>query len=317
MTDAHSKFDLMFRPRGDFLEFPFLTRVKMARRGIYALTPVTAQSQPDLYSLVQNVSAQANIHVPKIYIWHSSKPGANASSIMGKQPIMAFSDTVLGLLTPDELSAVTAHELGHLQNAGRAALSDILAAFGGAAAAATVTYPMGMLAQRQKQNLPAGADSPVSSKLLSVSRLALIYVGARIGMAFASRNEERSADRFGASLMGGDGTALMSALQKMQAYSALFSPSPGKQKLLKPYHRLTQSHPGARDRSEALGVTSQDIQNYQAMQAGASPLLANTEHMPLNVASEAAETANPADSTKWQRRVAQTASYATTFRSAR
>lgn len=315
MADAHTRFDLVFRPRGDFREFPFLTRVKMARRGIYALTPVTEQSQPDLFNLVHGVSAQANIEAPKIYIWHSTKPGANASSIMGKQPIMAFSDTLPGLLTPEELTAVTAHELGHLQNAGRAAVSDILAMIGGAAVATVATYPMRMLGQHQKRNLPPDASSPLSGKILALGRFALIMVGARMGVAFASRNEEHSADRFATSITG-SGTALMSALQKMQAYSAMFVQP--KQTLLKPYRRLTQSHPSARARSEALGVTSEDIRNYQAMQGGA-PLLANTELMPAKP-EPAMEPSRPdflPGDAKWQRRLAETTGQVTTFRGMR
>lgn len=310
MTDAHTKFDLIFRPRGDFLEFPFLTRVKMARREIYALTPVTEQTQPGLYALVQNVSARANIHVPKVYVWHSKKPGANASSVMGKQPIMAFSETLPGLLTPEELAAVTAHELGHLQNTNRAALSDLLAMLGGAAVAAIATYPMRMLSQHQKQNLPSGSPSPLSSKLLTVGRFALMMVGARMGLGFSSRSEEHSADRFASGISGGNGTALMSALQKMQAYSAQFAPS--KKPLLTPYHRLTKSHPGARDRSEALGVTQQDIQNYQAMQ-GIAPA-APTSPTPAPAMAEMAASGPP---TQWRDRIAAVASQATSFRGLR
>ena len=82
----------------------------------YQAQPVSRQQVPELYQMVENLSRQANIPTPQLYIVPT--PAANAFAT-GRDPehaAVAVTEGILNLLPADELEAVIAHELTHVRN---------------------------------------------------------------------------------------------------------------------------------------------------------------------------------------------------------
>ncbi len=91
----------------------FSDRIALAA---YQAQPVSRQQAPELYQMVENLSRQANIHTPQLYIVPT--PAANAFAT-GRDPehaAVAVTEGILNLLPADELEAVIAHELTHVRN---------------------------------------------------------------------------------------------------------------------------------------------------------------------------------------------------------
>jgi Zn-dependent protease with chaperone function len=57
---------------------------------------------------------------PDLYVRQSPTPNAYTLAINGKRPFIVVHTSLIELLTPAELQAVLAHELGHLKYVGRA-----------------------------------------------------------------------------------------------------------------------------------------------------------------------------------------------------
>ncbi len=88
----------------------FSDRIALAA---YQAQPVSRQQAPELYQMVENLSRQANIPTPQLYIVPT--PAANAFAT-GRDPehaAVAVTEGILNLLPADELEAVIAHELTH------------------------------------------------------------------------------------------------------------------------------------------------------------------------------------------------------------
>ena len=91
----------------------FSDRIALAA---YQAQPVSRQQAPGLYQMVENLSRQANIPTPQLYIVPT--PAANAFAT-GRDPehaAVAVTEGILNLLPADELEAVIAHELTHVRN---------------------------------------------------------------------------------------------------------------------------------------------------------------------------------------------------------
>jgi heat shock protein HtpX len=91
----------------------FSDRIALAA---YQAQPVSRQQAPELYQMVENLSRQANIPTPQLYIVPT--PAANAFAT-GRDPehaAVAVTEGILNLLPGDELEAVIAHELTHVRN---------------------------------------------------------------------------------------------------------------------------------------------------------------------------------------------------------
>ena len=91
----------------------FSDRIALAA---YQAQPVSRQQAPELYQMVENLSRQANIPTPQLYIVPT--PAANAFAT-GRDPehaAVAVTEGILNLLPADELEAVIAHELTHVRN---------------------------------------------------------------------------------------------------------------------------------------------------------------------------------------------------------
>jgi Zn-dependent protease with chaperone function len=70
---------------------------------------------PDLYKLLLEACKILDIEPPQLYIKQHPAPNAYTFAMRGKQPFVVLHTSLIDMLTPEEIQAVIAHELGHLK----------------------------------------------------------------------------------------------------------------------------------------------------------------------------------------------------------
>lgn len=70
---------------------------------------------PDLHELLLSACEILDLEPPQLYIQQNPIPNAYTLAIRGKKPFIVIHTSLLEILTPDEIKAVIAHELGHLK----------------------------------------------------------------------------------------------------------------------------------------------------------------------------------------------------------
>lgn len=77
---------------------------------------VTKNEQPELFSLVSDLTMRANIPMPKVCIADIAVPNAFAFGRWKSDGRVCVTKGIMSLLTASELKAVLAHEISHLKN---------------------------------------------------------------------------------------------------------------------------------------------------------------------------------------------------------
>jgi heat shock protein HtpX len=172
---------------------------------------VDEATAPELHAIVSELSSQAGLPKPRVYVSPSPQPNAFAT---GRNPANSAVAVTEGLLTNcprNELRGVLAHEMAHIRN------RDILI---GSIAAAIATAISLLANMAMFAGLFGGAsddeDGPGAGSMLLVALIAPIAAGL-LQMA-VSRSREFEADRYGAQLSG-DPLALAAALRRLEAMS--------------------------------------------------------------------------------------------------
>ena len=70
---------------------------------------------PDLHRLLLEACQTLDIEPPQLYLRQHPAPNAYTFAMRGKQPFVVLHTALVDLLTPAEIQAVIAHELGHLK----------------------------------------------------------------------------------------------------------------------------------------------------------------------------------------------------------
>jgi len=77
---------------------------------------VNTESHPELVAMVAKLAHQAGMPIPKVYIIPDFTPNAFATGRSPSNSAVAFTQGILNLLSPAELSGVAAHELAHIKH---------------------------------------------------------------------------------------------------------------------------------------------------------------------------------------------------------
>lgn len=177
---------------------------------------VQENEYPDLYRMVSRLCKEADLPMPKIAIMPSPVPNAFATGRSPKHALVACTDSIMRLLTKDELEAVLAHELSHVKN--RDILTMTLASF------------VAMIAAIIMQNFLYGAlfdrDTEGVSPWIIVGVVAIVvYFVAELLIMAISRYREFAADR-GSAYITRNPQALISALKKISGRMDALPPEP-------------------------------------------------------------------------------------------
>ena len=70
---------------------------------------------PDLHKLLLEACQILDIDAPQLYVRQHPAPNAYTFAMRGKQPFIVIHTSLIEILTPEEIQAVIAHELGHLK----------------------------------------------------------------------------------------------------------------------------------------------------------------------------------------------------------
>ncbi len=171
---------------------------------------VTAEQEPRLHAIVDEVAHLAMIPKPRVYIINTDTPNAFATGRNADHAAVAVTTGIAGLLDERELRGVLGHELGHIRN------HDILIS----TVVATVAGAITMIAWMLQWSLlfgggrRGGRDNPLGIIGLLATVILAPIAATLIRMAI-SRSREFQADATGARMVH-DPEALASALMKLQ-----------------------------------------------------------------------------------------------------
>jgi heat shock protein HtpX len=212
---------------------------------------VDSRSAPELYGIVEQLSRQAALPMPKVYVIDSDQPNAFAT---GRNPAHAAVAATRGLmraLSAEELAGVMAHELAHVRHRDTLVMTVTATIAGAVSMLANFAFFFG-----RGRNNPLGIVG-----VLLVMILAPLAAGL-VQMAI-SRTREYGADAAGAEICGHP-LWLASALEKIDALAhridnpaAERNPATAHMFIVNPLHAhrrdaLFSTHPRAENRIRRL-----------------------------------------------------------------
>ena len=181
----------------------------------YKAKEVAPEESPMLHKIVGELAREAGVPKPRVCIIPDDSPNAFATGRNPEHAVVAVTQGIMRILTPEELRGVLAHEMGHVVN------RDILIQSVASVLATVVMYLANMLqfaaifgGGRRDGEGGGGPFGMVAGLLMAF----LAPMAASLIQFALSRSREYLADATGARLSGSP-QALASALAKLDAYS--------------------------------------------------------------------------------------------------
>jgi heat shock protein HtpX len=190
--------------------FSYWQSDKLAIRAAHAM-PADEARMPQYYAIVRELTARADMPMPKLYVSPEMQPNAFATGRNPKHAAVAVTQGLLQVCSPDEVRGVLAHELAHVRN------RDILIGSVAAAVATAISFIANMAMWASLFGGGRDDDEGANPIVLLLTALLAPIAAALIQMAI-SRSREFEADRTGA-VLAGDGEPLARALEKLEAYA--------------------------------------------------------------------------------------------------
>ncbi len=161
---------------------------------MYRAREVTEAEAPQLYGIVRTLTMKARLPMPKVYIVPNKTPNAFATGRNPKHAAVAVTEGILEILSPNELSAVIGHELGHVKH------RDILIG----TVAATIAGAISMIAYMARFALIFGGrgGSDRDNGIGALAMLIVAPIAAMLIQMAISRSREYAADAEGAKIHG-------------------------------------------------------------------------------------------------------------------
>lgn len=197
---------LVFTVGMNFFSYWFSDKIVLR---MYRAQEVTISSEPRLYGIVSNLAARAGLPMPKVYIIMSGSPNAFATGRNKNHAAVAVTNSLMNMLTDEELAGVIGHELGHIYG------KDILIGTIAAMMAGTIMTIVNIF---QWSLIFGHGDSDEDSgplgMIVSIALIVLAPLAATMIQMAVSRSREYIADERGAEFSGNP-RALASALHKI------------------------------------------------------------------------------------------------------
>ncbi|MEZ5926245.1 MAG: zinc metalloprotease HtpX [Hyphomicrobiaceae bacterium] len=166
--------------------FAYYNSDKMVLR-MHRAVQVDRGAAPELYSIVEQLVANAELPLPKIYVIESPQPNAFATGRNPANSAVAVTTGLLDMLSKEEIAGVIAHELAHIKN--RDTLTMAMTAT--LAGAISMLAQFGLFFGGRSRN-----DSPLGPIGTLVAMLAAPLAATLVQMAI-SRSREYAADELG------------------------------------------------------------------------------------------------------------------------
>jgi heat shock protein HtpX len=225
---------------------------------MYRSREADEQTAPDLFRMVQRLSENAALPMPKVYIADNAQPNAFAT---GRNPSHAAVCATTGLLEKlslEEVAGVMAHELAHVKN--RDTLTMTIAATIAGAIAMLGNFAFFMGGRR---------SGPLGLLGILLVIIVMPLAASLIQMAI-SRAREYEADRLGAEISGRP-LWLASALQRIQSSASQISnedaeghPATSHMFIINPlsggnFRGLFTTHPSTEERVQRLKAIAVEL----------------------------------------------------------
>lgn len=233
-----------------YIPFTIRGSTKKVMKRNRAMPMENLSDYPYLQEAVENMSMVARLPVPALYLIDDPSPNAFASGLTPDKASIAVTTGLLETLNREEVEAVIAHEMAHIQNYD-VRLMTIATAFVAIIAVLSDIGSRTLFSQKGKDRHPVFLV--VALLLLLLSPLVAWCMQLAV-----SRNREFLADAQGAALCRNP-LALASALEKITKHEsepARFSKSNAGMYIADPFKRHMQSafstHPAPSERIERL-----------------------------------------------------------------
>ena len=239
--------------------FSYWNSDKMVLRA-YNAQEVDEGNAPDFFAMIRDLSQNAGLPMPKVYVYDSQQPNAFATGRNPQNAAVAASTGLMERLTPEEVAGVMAHELAHIQNRDTLIMTITATLAGAISMLGNFAFFFG---GNRENNNPLGFIGVLAAMI--VAPLAAMLVQMAI-----SRTREYSADRRGAEICGNP-LWLASALQKIAGAAqqihnsdAERNPATAHMFIINPLSgerldNLFSTHPNTDNRIAALHSMTQDF----------------------------------------------------------
>ena len=179
---------------------------------MYNAHQIERKDHPRLFQILEELTTQAGLPMPKVYIIPKEQPNAFATGRNPNHSAVALTEGLLRLLSTDELRGVISHELAHIKH------RDILVG----TVAATIAGAISMLANMAHWALifsgGRGSDRNGGHPIAMLATIIIAPIVAMMIQMAISRSREFLADA-GGSKMTGNPLSLANALRKLHMKS--------------------------------------------------------------------------------------------------
>ena len=170
--------------------------------------PVTREQMPQYYEIMEELTAKADMPMPRLYVSPNPQPNAFATGRNPNNAAVAVTEGLLQAMNWDQVRGVLAHELAHIRN------RDILIGSVAAAIGMGITFAARMAMWGAIFTGGNRDRNPIGELAFAI----LAPIAAALIQAAVSRSREFQADESAARLLG-SGEPLAQALERLENYA--------------------------------------------------------------------------------------------------
>jgi len=218
---------------------------------MYGARQVDEASAPDIVHLVRQLSQNAGLPMPKVYVVENEQPNAFATGRDPEHAAVCVTSGLLQRVSHEELAGVLAHELGHVKHRDTLTMTITATIAGAVSMLANFAFFLG----GDRRNNPIGLVGMLLVMLLAPIAAVLVQMAV-------SRSREFEADKAGAEISGRPlwlASALEhidSAARRIDNVEAEQNPATAHMFIVNPLHGglsgLFASHPSTEERIARL-----------------------------------------------------------------
>jgi len=231
----------------------FSDKIVLSMYGAQELAPGDA---PALHTMVEELARNAGIPKPRVMIVPQEAPNAFATGRNPEHGVVAVTEGILRVLSPEELRGVLAHEIGHIRNRD-ILVQSIAAVLGGVVMMlANMAQWAAIFGGGSRDNEEGSGPGLLGGLLVAI----LAPIAASLIQMAISRSREYLADATGAQISGAP-LALAGALGKLDAYARQIpmqaNPATENMFIVNPFSGMSMAslfstHPSTEDRIRRL-----------------------------------------------------------------